>query len=245
MDVDERTESRKHSQADYNCWTPAQDRALENFLRREEERAMRTTGMMPNTSWLVDCAMSQQVLIWRLVGHRTELGLKRRIRHLRPNPDRIGPPQWTTAQTQALEEFIRREEESEMRTRGKLPNGGWLADRALKELVPTGMVGSHSRKALFDRIRQLRLTAGGVHPSTAVPCGPVSRRRPSKTSSDVRRSPPSARFPTMSSPDKPWHSWCPLDGWVTAARLHCKERSVSSEPTTTWSPTMAGREIRP
>lgn len=83
----------------------------------------------------------------------------RNERHVH-TPQKHSSVQWTTDQTLALKNFIRQEEDSEVRARGELPSAVSLARRALSQLVPTGLVGTRSKMALECRIKLMRRNAG-------------------------------------------------------------------------------------
>lgn len=47
-----------------------------------------------------------------------------------------------------------------MRSHGRLPSSAELAGRALIQMVPTGLVGPHSKWALLHKIKHMRRTPG-------------------------------------------------------------------------------------
>ena len=127
------------------------------FIQREEESALRTSGLLPMASWLADRAMAQLVPT-RIVGERSRLALILAIcirLSTGRNPAQFRYAKWTPEQTRALSEFIQKEKdasESSIGVKG-------LVRRTLAQL-PTETAGSRTRDAL--RMKIIRIHQQGV-----------------------------------------------------------------------------------
>lgn len=125
-------------------WTAAQSRALDAFVRAEEEEAA-VNGRPLSESEIARRAVAQ--LVPAVVGNRSFAGLDtriRRIRRTRPTKTRRTQAQlkekgravghWTAEQKQALAEFVRRQE-SEAARAGEILHSMEITRRAIAELA--------------------------------------------------------------------------------------------------------------
>lgn len=110
--------------------------------------------MLPNAYWLARRAKEE--LAPAVLGARSEHSIYGRVVHiLAKGADSPGRDWWTPEQSDALKEFICREEGQAKAAKTRIPTNVEIADRAMGLLVP-GMVGQRSWASVNSKIGILR-----------------------------------------------------------------------------------------
>lgn len=158
-DSGEANESTSVQQRGKNAhpWTAEQLATLKQFIEREKTAAAAAGQKDPSNIALARAVLVQRVPVG---GPRSEQAIAQKVRILQKDPGYSGY-YWTKKQTAALTEFIH-QEKSAVSRHHEPPTVMELARRAVVQLVPSGVLGSHcSKEGIYMKIKDMEEKRGG------------------------------------------------------------------------------------